>query len=238
MTESQQGQNHLLAALESGELEKLQPEVVELPLGAPIYEAGQPVEALYFPHNALMSLVAVMGDGRIAETGTVGREGYTGSEAVFADDNTATSRCLVQIAGNASKVPLSTVRGMLGEQQNLRGLLAAYAKAFLAQVLQSVACNATHTVEQRCARWLLMTQDRAEADTFVLTQEFLAVMLGVRRASVNSVSHSFQETGLIRYSRGKITILDRAGLAAASCECYEVVKRVFEQVLPYQSKKS
>jgi len=238
MKESQQGQNHLLAALESRQQEKLQPEVVEFARGAVIYEMGQPVQELYFPHNALVSLVSVMRDGRIAETGTVGREGYTGSEAVFADDDKATSRCLVQIAGKASKVPLGIVRGMLRDEHNLRDLLAAYAKAFLAQVLQSVACNATHSVEQRCARWLLMTHDRAEADTFELTQEFLAVMLGVRRASVNSVGSAFQKAGLIRYSRGRITILDRVGLAAASCECYDVVRRVFEQLLPYQEQQN
>jgi CRP-like cAMP-binding protein len=113
----------------------------------------------------------------------------------------------------------------------------AYTRALFAQVLQSVACNATHRLEQRCARWLLMTHDRANADTFELTQEFLAVMLSVRRASVNTVSNAFQKEGLIRYSRGKITIVDRAGLEAASCECYGIIRHVFEQLLPYPQLK-
>jgi CRP-like cAMP-binding protein len=178
-----------------------------------------------------------MRDGRVAETGTVGREGFTGSETILGNNDTANSRSLVQIAGAATKVPLSTVRAFLDERPHARRLLMAYARALFALVLQSVACNATHSVEQRCARWLLMTHDRAATDTFELTQEFLAAMLGVRRASVNVVGSAFQEAGLIRYSRGKITILDRAGLEAASCECYGIIRRVFAQLLPYPQLK-
>lgn len=125
----------------------------------------------------------------------------------------------------------------MDERLHARQLFLAYTRALFAQILQSVACNATHSVEHRCARWLLMTHDRAEADTFELTQEFLAVMLSVRRASVNQVGNMFQKAGLIRYSRGKITILDRAGLEAASCECYGIIRRVFEQLLPYPQVK-
>jgi CRP-like cAMP-binding protein len=181
--------------------------------------------------------VAVMRDGRVAETGTVGREGFTGSETILGNDNTANSDCLVQVTGAASKMPLSCLRAFLDERPHARQLLLAYTRALFAQVLQSVACNATHSVEERCARWLLMTHDRAATDTFELTQEFLAVMLSVRRASVNIVGNAFQKAGLIRYSRGKITILDRAGLEAASCECYSRIRRVFEQLLPYPQQK-
>jgi CRP-like cAMP-binding protein len=178
-----------------------------------------------------------MRDGRVAETGTIGREGFTGSETILGNDDRANSRCLVQVSGTASKVPLSRLRAFLDERSHAHQLLLTYARALFAQVLQSVACNATHSVEQRCARWLLMTHDRAEADTFDLTQEFLAVMLSVRRASVNVIGKKFQKRGLIRYSRGKITILDRAGLEAASCECYGIIRRVFAQLLPYPKLK-
>jgi CRP-like cAMP-binding protein len=233
------GRNGLLAALDSDDWEYLRPalDVLQLERGAVLYEAGKPVRHIYFPHNAVVSLVAVMRDGRLAETGTVGREGFTGSETILGNDDTANSRSLVQVAGTASKVPLSTLRAFLDERPHARQLLMAYARALFAQVLQSVACNATHSVEQRCARWLLMTHDRAEADTFELTQEFLAAMLGVRRASVSAVGGAFQKAGLIRYSRGKIIILDRAGLEAASCECYDIIRRVFAQLLPYPQIK-
>ena len=178
-----------------------------------------------------------MRDGSVAETGTVGREGFTGSETILGTDDRANSRCLVQIAGEASKLPMNKLRAFLDERPHARQLLLAYTRALFAQVLQSVACNATHSVEQRCARWLLMTHDRAEADSFELTQEFLAVMLSVRRASVNVVGKTFQKRGLIRYSRGNITILDRPGLEAASCECYGIVSGVFAQLLPYPKLK-
>jgi CRP-like cAMP-binding protein len=233
------GRNGLLAALDSDESEYLRPtlDVLQLERGAVLYEVGQPVEHVYFPHNAVVSLLAVMRDGRVAETGTIGREGFTGSETILGNDDRANSRCLVQVAGMASRVPLSTLRALVNERPHARQMLLAYTRALFAQVLQSVACNATHNVEQRCARWLLMTHDRAEADTFDLTQEFLAVMLSVRRASVNVIGKTFQKRGLIRYSRGKITILDRASLEAASCECYGIVRRVFAQLLPYPQLK-
>ena len=233
------GHNGLLAAFNRDDWEFLRPflEVVELKRGTVLYEAGDPVETVYFPHNAVVSLVAVMNDGSVAETGTIGREGFTGSETILGNIDAANSRCLVQVAGTASKVPLSTLRNFLDEQAHARQLLLAYTRALFAQVLQSVACNATHNVEERCARWLLMTHDRAEADTFELTQEFLAVMLCVRRSSVNLVGRAFQKAGLISYSRGKITILDRVGLEGASCECYGIVRKVFEQLLPHPGTK-
>jgi len=233
------GRNGLLAALDSDDWEYLRPalDVVQLERGLVLYEAGRPIRHIYFPHNAVVSLVAVMRDGQLAETGTLGREGFTGSETILGNIDTANSRSVVQVAGTASKVPLSTLRACLDERPHACLLLMAYARALFAQVLQSVACNAMHNVEQRCARWLLMTHDRAAADSFELTQEFLAAMLGVRRASVNVVGSAFQKAGLIRYSRGKITILDRAGLEAASCECYGIIRRVFAQLLPYPQLK-
>src|SRR5262249_12624129 len=136
------------------------------------------------------------------------------------------------VAGSASRLPSGALRALIATRPHARHLLMAYTQALFAQVLQSVACNATHNVEERSARWLLMTHDRAETDSFELTQEFLAEMLGVRRTSVNLVSRAFQKAGIIRYSRGVITILDRPGLESISCECYSRVRAVFEHLLP------
>jgi len=226
--------NGLLAALPAEDLEQLRPilQVVGLKHEMVLYEAGGRIDQVYFPHNAVVSLVAKMQDGRLAETGTLGREGFTGSETMLGNDNTATSRCIVQVPGRASRLALADLRAFVEERPSVRNLLMAYTRALFAQVLQSVACNAMHNVEERCARWLLMTHDRAETDSFVLTQEFLAEMLGVRRASVNLVGRAFQRAGLIRYTRGTITILDRAGLESVSCECYAIIQRVFAQLLP------
>jgi len=232
--------NALLAALRAEDLERLRPflEVVQLEHETLLYEAGGRIDQIYFPHNAVISRVAMMRDGRIAETGTLGREGFTGSETMLGNDDTATGRCIVQVPGRASRLPLATLRVFVDERREARNLLMAYTRALFAQVLQSVACNAMHSVEERCARWLLMTHDRAETNSFALTQEFLAEMLGVRRASVNLVGRAFQRAGLIRYTRGIITILDRAGLESVSCECYNIIQRVFDQLLPPPHRKN
>jgi CRP-like cAMP-binding protein len=226
--------NGILASLEAEEVEELRPnlETVELERMSVIYETGTRIEHVYFPHNAIVSLICIMRDGRMAETGTVGREGFTGSEIILSADSTSTSHCVAQVAGSASRLPSGALRALIETRPHARNLLMAYTRALFAQVLQSVACNATHSVEERSARWLLMTHDRAETDSFELTQEFLAEMLGVRRTSVNIVSRLFQKAGLIRYSRGVITILDRKGLESISCECYGLVRAVFEQFLP------
>jgi CRP-like cAMP-binding protein len=227
-------QNAILAAFDADELEQLRPslEVVHLQRETLLYDAGEPIEEIYFPHNCVVSLVALMEDGRIVETGTLGREGFTGSEAMIGDEDMASGRSIVQVRGGASRLPLATLRSFADERSRARKLLMAYTRALFAQVLQSVACNAMHNVEERCARWLLMTHDRADTDSFELTQESLADMLGVRRASVNVVASSFQKAGFIHYNRGIVMILDRPGLEAVSCECYALVRRVFEQLLP------
>jgi len=173
-----------------------------------------------------------MRDGRMAETGTLGREDFTGSEIMLSHDCTSNSHCVCQVAGTASRLPSTTLRAFVEKRPHARKLLLAYTRALFSQVLQSVACNATHSVEERCARWLLMTHDRAETDSFELTQEFLAEMLGVRRSSVNLASSAFQKDGLIRYSRGVITILNRTGLESVSCECYGLVRGIFKKLLP------
>ena len=162
---------------------------------------------------------------------TVGNEGAVGAGALL-DDNTATGRYLVQLPGSALAIEPAKLRIALEESPSLRALLAAYARAFVGQVMQSVACNAVHSAEERCARWLLMTHDRSGGDTFALTQEFLAQMLGVHRPTVTIVARTLQRAGLIRYSRGSITVLDRAGLEEAACECYHLIRRRYERLLP------
>jgi CRP-like cAMP-binding protein len=178
-----------------------------------------------------------MGDGRIAETGTVGREGFTGCDTLLGNDSTSTSRLIVQVPGWASRTQRAALRELMETSPHAAELLGAYTKAFIGQLLQSVACNASHSVEERCARWLLMTHDRADSDSFQLTQELLAVMLGVRRASVGRVSSAFQQSGLIRYRRGVITVANRSGLESVSCECYSIVRRVYQQLLPRPGTK-
>ena len=196
-----------------------------------LFEAGEPLQHVYFPHSGIICLMAAMRDG-VAETAAIGPEGFAAFEAVLGGD-TAVNRALVQLAGSASRIPLASLRNQMERWPPLRELLLRYVRLFLIQALQSVACNTLHTVDERCAKWLLMAHDRAgHEDTFNLTQEFLAEMLGVHRPSVTIVARTLQNAGLIRYSRGVITITDRKGLEEAACECYGVVRRALEQLSP------
>lgn len=224
--------NHLLAALPAAAWEQVRPHLQEASLaaGQVLVEADEPFARLYFPTMGVISNVATFADGPTAEMATVGREGMAGVEVVLGSP-TALSRHLVQVPGLALAVRHDAFRRLAEDIPAFRRLLLAYAQAFLAQVLQSVACNGVHSVEQRAARWLLMTRDRSEGDRFPLTQEFLAEMLGVSRPAVNLVARTLQQAGLIRYSCGAITILDRAGLEEISCECYGVIQRQQERLL-------
>ncbi len=172
-----------------------------------------------------------MADGRAAETGTIGPEGFVGFAALRGDE-TGINRTIVQVPGTASALPLEVLQQAAQRSPALHGLLLRYVKVLLDQSLQAVACNSLHDVQRRCARWLLMCPDRANRDTFSLTQELLVEMLGVRRQGVSEVSSVPQAQGLIRYSRGSITILDREGLGAVSCECYGVIRQITERLLP------
>lgn len=225
--------NRLLAALPGEELERLRPDMEEVQLenGAILTDAEQPFTHVYFPHDSVVSLVSLMEDGRIAETATVGREGVAGFD-VLLHGETAFNRHTVQVTGRASRIGFERMLRVVQELQHLRLVMCCYTQAFIAQVLQSVACNGLHSVDVRCSRWLLMTHDRVGKDSFPLTQEFLAEMLGVHRPTVTVAARMLQRAGLIRYSRGVVTILDRAGLENAACECYGIVRRRFERLLP------
>jgi CRP-like cAMP-binding protein len=225
--------NRLLAALPSAELERLRPDMEEVRLenGAILTDAEQPFTHVYFPHDSVVSLVSLMDDGRIAETATIGREGVAGFQALLHGE-TAFNRQIVQVTGRASRIEYERLLAVVGDLRELRRVMYCYVQAFIAQVLQSVACNGRHSVEVRCSRWLLMTHDRVGKDTFPLTQELLAEMLGVHRPTVTVAARMLQRAGLIRYSRGVVTILDRTGLENATCECYGIVRRRFERLLP------
>ena len=184
----------------------------------------------YFPIHAVTSSLTVMSDGDAIEVATVGNEGVVGASAFFGGE-TSSNRVIVQVAGDGLRVETEVLRREAGDDGPLRLLLVRYHAAFQAQVSQSVACNGLHTVQQRCCRWLLMTRDRVGSDDIQLTHEYLAMMLGVRRPSVTDVLRPLQEQGLIRNSRGKITLLDRKGVEAVCCECYRTVRDEYERLL-------
>lgn len=204
-------------------------EPVWLVAGEVTAPAGGPIAHVYFPHTAVLSAISRMHDGAAVEVGTVGCEGM-GGIAILLDAETSVNEMVAQIAGSASRVPAAWLADGLDAHPPLRRLLRRYTDAYLTQVAQTAACNRVHGIEERCARWLLMTHDRVEASRFLLTQDYLAVMLGVRRTSVNGAARALRDAGLIRYSRGAIRVVDRAGLEGAACECYGIVRRHFDRL--------
>jgi CRP-like cAMP-binding protein len=229
--------NRLLSALaalapDDGAWLERQLEPVEFESGEVIADAGNPFTRVYFPESAVISFVNRMADGGAVEVGTVGNEGMA-SVSSFLDGGASTSDTFVQIPGTIRCAPSAAIVDGVDSRPAIRRLLNRYTQAYLTQVAQTAACNRLHHIEARCARWLLMTHDRVGgADQFPLTQEFLAIMLGVRRAGVTVAAGALQDAGLIRYRRGGIRVLDRAGLEAAACECYGIVRRHFDQLLP------
>jgi CRP-like cAMP-binding protein len=229
--------NRLLAALLPEDLLSLRAHLERVPLadGRILFEANQPITHVYFVEAGVVSLTAAFQNGSTAEMATVGREGVVGVNTLLGND-AALGRYLVQVPGSALTIEASRFQGALWKIPALLAVCQAYARAFLGQALQTAACNSVHTVEQRCARWLLMSHDRRDSDTFALKQELLAKMLGVCRPTATVAAGDLQRAGLIRYSRGVVTVLDRPGLAAASCECYGVIRGHFERLLsrPYE----
>jgi CRP-like cAMP-binding protein len=195
-----------------------------------LIEADEPIEYVHFVESGVVSIVTDLKEGGIIESGTVGNESFIGAPVLLGVD-TMSSRCFVQIAGSAVRIPSPVIVEERRRGGPFAELLLGVTYATMAMLSQCVACNRAHAVEQRMSRWLLMTHDRVEGDTFPLTQEFLAQMLGVHRPAVNVAGGALQRSGLIKYSRGQITIVDRQGLEAAACECYEVIRREFDRVL-------
>ena len=226
--------NALLASLKPQDRELLDPhlEMVELRRGDVLFDTGDDVVSTYFPvAGSMISLVLAMRDDRQIEVATIGQEGAVGG-IVSAGHRPAFSRMVVEIGGSALRLPTDRLEDAKKSSPALRDLFARYADVLLAQTLQSVACNALHTIEERCSRWLLATQDRVATRDLPLTQEFLAELLGVQRTTVSAAAQTLQRKGLIHYRRGQITIADRAGLEDAACECYGAVEKHFRAVLP------
>ncbi len=224
--------NRLLAALPAEARRRLQPrlERVRLQIRQPLYEPHQPIEHVYFPITGVVSLFAAMADGPLVEVSTVGREGMVGVP-VFLGAAAVAGRARCQIEGDSWRLPSAAFQEAARRDGPLRDLLERYVAVYLDELSQWAGCYRAHELEARCARWLLITHDRVEGDRFLLTQEFLASMLGVRRATVSAVMGAFRRAGLVRYTRGHVTILDRPRLEATSCSCYQVVNDRYTRLL-------
>ena len=228
---SGQAANHLLASLPQADIERLTPAMttVTLELGVVLNEPGHEPERIYFPHVGMISLLAVMSDGKAVETATVGREGVVGAMAGLGVHSPLT-RAVVQVPLTASRIAAAPFRRAVQASPALREMIVRYNDELLGQVQITAACNALHPIPKRLARWVLQTRDRIDTDTVPLTQELLSEMLGVRRSSVSEIAKRLQTAGLIRYSRGAIEITNRRALEAASCECYGVVRKLMTRM--------
>lgn len=224
--------NRLLDLLAPREYARLRPhlEPVELEYRKSLYQADRKIEFVYFIETGVGSLVNTMANGQAAEVGTIGNEGVVGLPLVLGDDRAPTA-AYVQVPGAGLRMKASLFTKELAQSPTMQVVMLRYAHALFNQVAQSAACNHFHSLEQRCCRWLLMTRDRMQSDKFLLTQEFLAMMLGVQRPGVSIAAGGLQRAGLITYSRGNVEILDRAGLKQRSCECYVVSKKEFDRLL-------
>jgi CRP-like cAMP-binding protein len=224
--------NRFLTLLADQDYQRLRPRLshVDLAYKDMLCETDRPIEFVYFPIDGVASLVNVMDDGSAAEVGTIGSEGLVGLPLIFGDE-TSKSVIYVQVPGTALKLDAHTFRAELERNTSLRIAALRYAHAFFNQVSQSAACAHLHALQQRCCRWLLMTRDRMPSDEFLLTQEFLGMMLGVQRNTVSVAMGRLQKLGAVRYSRGHVVILDRGLLLQHSCECYAKSKDEFDQLL-------
>jgi CRP-like cAMP-binding protein len=233
MAHSAHSRNKLLTALPPEVCERLLPhlELVPLKLGASVYEAGGKQPYIYFPTDAIVSLLYVMKDGASAEIAVVGNDGLVGI-SLFMGGETTPSRAVVQSAGRAYRLRASALKSEFEFGGALQHLLLRYTQALITQMAQTAVCNRHHSIEQQLCRWLLLSADRLPSNVLTMTQDLIANMLGVRREGVTASAGKLQEAGFIRYSRGRITILDRPGLEKHVCECYAVVKRECDRLLP------
>jgi len=224
--------NQLLAALPAEEWRRWQPELeqVDLNLGDVLYESGGTMTHVYFPTTAIVSLLYVMEDGASAEIAVVGHEGLVGISLFMGGESTP-SRAVVQSAGKAFRLAAHQIQEHFKRAPVLH-LLLRYTQALITQMAQTAVCNRHHSLDQQLCRWLLLSLDRLSGSELVMTQELIANMLGVRREGVTESATKLQKAGLIKYSRGRITVLDRAGLEGRSCECYAVVKKEYDRLLP------
>lgn len=226
-------ENRLLAALGPAEYQHWAPhlEQVEMPLGQVLYESGSTMRHLYFPVTAIVSLLYVMEDGGSAEIAVIGNEGVVGISLFMGGDSTP-SRGVVQSAGVGFRLQSRILKDEFDRAGPVQHLLLRYTQALITQMAQTAACNRHHSLDQQLCRWLLLSLDRLSGNELVMTQELIANMLGVRREGVTEAALKLQAAGLIRYARGHISVLDRAGLEKRTCECYAVVRKEYERLLP------
>ena len=224
--------NRLLATLPDAEWQHWLPELewVKMPLGAVLYESGGSLSHVYFPTTAIVSLLYVMEDGASAEIAVVGHEGLVGISLFMGGESTP-SRAVVQSAGEGFRMKAAAIKNAF-KQPPVLHLLLRYTQALITQMAQTAVCNRHHSLDQQLCRWLLLSLDRLQGTELVMTQELIANMLGVRREGVTEAALKLQKAGLIRYSRGRITVLDRPALESRSCECYAVVKKEYDRLLP------
>ena len=232
-TPPNQSVNQLLASLPAPEWQRIAPllEAVDLPLGLVLYESGSKMTHVYFPINAIVSLLYVMENGASAEIAVVGDEGLVGI-ALFMGGETTPSRAVVQSAGKGYRLRAADIKNEFNTSGPVLHLLLRYTQALITQMAQTAACNRHHSLDQQLCRWLLLSLDRLSGNELVMTQELIANMLGVRREGVTEAALSLQKAGLIRYARGHITVLNRPGLEQRTCECYAVVKTEYDRLLP------
>jgi CRP-like cAMP-binding protein len=226
-------QNHLIASLPDAEWQRWLPdfEQVDLPLGHVLYEAGNTLAHMYFPTTAIVSLLYVLESGASAEIAVVGNDGLVGI-ALFMGGGSTPSRAVVQSAGRGYRLKASKMQEEFNRGGVVMHLLLRYTQSLISQMSQTAVCNRHHSLDQQLCRWLLMSIDKLQGNELVMTQELIANMLGVRREGVTEGATKLQKAKLIKYSRGHITVLDRAGLEKRACECYEVVKKEYARLLP------
>jgi len=226
-------QNLLLAALPVAEWARWQPqlELVDLPLGKVLHESGAPMSYVYFPTDAIISLLYVLENGASAEIAVVGFEGVVGISILMGGGSTP-SRAVVQSAGKGYRLRAEAMKGEFDRSGPVMHLMLRFIQSLITQMSQTAVCNRHHTLDQQLCRWLLLSLDRLHGDQLVMTQELIANMLGVRREGVTEAALNLQKANLIQYARGHITVLDRPGLERRTCECYEVVKKEYDRLLP------
>ncbi|MDZ8083986.1 MAG: Crp/Fnr family transcriptional regulator [Nostoc sp. DedQUE12b] len=231
-------ENTLLAALPRDVYKQIENKMheVELSSGEVLNRPGETIEEVYFPLTCLISVTVTMIDGSTVEAGVVGSREMVGINAFMGGSETTQTEYIVQVPGNAVKMKAHLLLDEFDTNKPLRDVMLKYTQAYIAQISQNVACNRTHTIEKRMARWLLESSDRLYSDELILSHEFLSHMLGVRRSSVTETAHILEKKGLIKCSRKKIQIVDRQGLQEASCECYEVIKKEYDRLLKFKLK--
>jgi len=225
-------QNRILRALPPAEFERLSAhlEPVELSLGEVLYRSNEPITHVYFPERGTVSVICTFEDGKSVEAGMVGNEGMFGV-CVFLGSVASPMEAIVQLPGNGLRMRADVLQDEFKRGAHLQDLLLRYTQAFIIQIARTAACNRAHPIDGRLSRWLLMCQDRAQSAELQLTHEFIAIMLGTRRAGVSEAAGKLQDEGIIRYRRGHVSILKRQEMEAHSCECYQIVKKEFDRLL-------